>query len=181
VDYAALAARCRAGTPAPASGPFQEGEPMDTSVATGLFTLGGTLAGGLAGVAGKTLADFMQARREREARQEQRRAEFQRWQREQVLALMTNSAKAANLYVSKRVGKRTVEEAQDDPVMQQASADLQGWLVALATVYPDTGNEDYRAFTEYLDKSQWQAVPETDPVWEIRKLLVKLGTRFANI
>jgi hypothetical protein len=140
---------------------------------------GGTLAGGLLGVTGKAIADFMQAQRERETRRERQRSDFQRWQREQFVLLMTNSAKAANLYVSKVVG-RDIVAAQNDPDIRQASAELQGSLIALAVVYPDTASDDYQEFCKNLDQAMWKAVPDIEPVWKIRQLLIKLATRFGQ-
>jgi hypothetical protein len=150
---------------------------MDTSTITGLFTLSGAVAGGLLGMAGKTISDFMQAQRDREGRREQQRSDFQRWQREQVVLLMTNSAKAATLFTAKAVGKDRVTR-QSDAGIQETSAELQGSLIALATVYPDTDSDEYQEFSKYLDEALWSAVPDDDPVWHIRQLLVKLGTRF---
>jgi hypothetical protein len=150
---------------------------MDASTVTGLFTLSGAVAGGLAGVAGKAISDLIQARRDRESRREQQRSDFQRWQREQVVLLMTNSAKTATLYTAKAIGKSMIER-QNDPGIQQTSAELQGWLIALASVYPDTGSDEYREFSEYIDRALWKAVPDDEPIWKIRQLLVKLAMRF---
>jgi hypothetical protein len=152
---------------------------MDASTITGLLTLSGALAGGILGVAGKVIADVAQAKRDREIRREQRQSDFQRWQREQVLLLLTNSAKSTNLYATKAIG-RDIVTIQNDRDAQQVSAELQGWLVALAAVYPDTKSTEYRQFTEKLDEALWKAVPDIDPVWKIRQLLVKLATRFGE-
>jgi hypothetical protein len=150
---------------------------MDAATVTGLLTLGGTFMGGLLGVVGKIAADMVQVKRDREVRLEQRQSEFQRWQREQVLLLLTNSAKSATLYTTKAIGRDTIS-VQNDPDSRQASAELQGWLIALAAVYPDTVSDEYRQFAERLDEALWKAVPDIDPVWKIRQLLVKLATRF---
>ncbi|MCW3477483.1 hypothetical protein [Limobrevibacterium gyesilva] len=154
---------------------------MDTSTVTGLFTLGGVVAGGLFGVIAKIIADVNQTNRDRETRREQQRSDFQRWQREQFMLLMINCAKSANLYVSKRIADGGDDvAAQNDPDIRQASAELQGWLIALAIVCPDAASDDYRRLCENLDKAMWQAVPKIQPVWEIRQLLVKLAARFSE-
>jgi hypothetical protein len=150
---------------------------MDTSTITGLLTLGGTIAGGFLGVAGKTISDLMQTKRDREGRREQQRSDFQRWQREQVVLLMTNSAKTASLFTAKAIGKDRVTR-QSDVEIQQTSAELQGWLIALASVYPDTGSKEYKQFSEYIDQALWTAVPDDEPVWHIRQLLVRLAMSF---
>jgi hypothetical protein len=90
---------------------------------------------------------------------------------------MTNSAKTATLYTAKSIGKDRVAR-QNDPGIQQTSAELQGWLIALASVYPDTGSDEYRQFSEHVDQALWNAVPDDEPVWKIRQLLVKLAMRF---
>ncbi len=90
---------------------------------------------------------------------------------------MTNSAKAANLYMAKVIGK-DMAIRQSDPDIRQTSAELQGWLVALASVYPDTTSDEYKQFFAYMDQALWSAVPKDEPVWEIRKLLIKLAMRF---
>ena len=149
---------------------------MDAAAMTGLFTLGGTITGGLFGVIGKIATDYFQAKRDYEVRHEQQRSEFRRWQREQVILLMTNSARAASFYTAKAIGKDQ-NTRDNNPEIQQASAELQGWLIALASVYPDTSSDEYRQFVEYVDQALWRAVPADEPVWEIRKLLVKLSMR----
>jgi len=152
---------------------------MDAATITGLLTLCGTLAGGAVGVAGKAISDATQAKRDRETRREQRQSDFQRWQREQVLLLLTNSAKSTNLYTTKAIG-RDIVAIQNDPDARAASAELQGWLIALAAVYPYPKSEEYRQFTEKLDEAMWKAVPDIDPVWKIRQLLIKLASKFGE-
>jgi hypothetical protein len=88
-----------------------------------------------------------QAKRDREIRREQGRLDFQRWQREQAVLLLTNSAKSTNLYTTKAIG-REIAAIQSDPDARQASAELQGWLIALAAVYPDAATDEFREFTE---------------------------------
>src|SRR5215469_16338866 len=85
----------------------------------------GTLAGRAVGVAGKVISYATQAKRDRESRREQRRSDFQLWQREQVLLLLTNSAKSMNLYTTKAIG-RDIVAIQNDPDARAASAELQG-------------------------------------------------------
>lgn len=152
---------------------------MDVATITGPLTLCGTLAGGVVGVAGKAISDVTQAKRDRESRREQRLSEFQRWQREQVVLLLTNSAKSTNLYTTKAIG-RDIAVIQNDPDARRACAELQGWLIALAAVYPYTKSDEYRQFTEKLDEAMWKAVPDIDPVWKIRQLLVKLPSKFGE-
>src|SRR6516162_7059249 len=120
---------------------------MDAATITGLLTLCGTLAGGAVGVAGKAISDATQAKRDRESRREQRRSDFQRWQREQAVLLLTNSAKSTNLYTTKAIG-REIAAIQSDPDARQASAELQGWLIALSAVYPDASFYEFRESTE---------------------------------
>ena len=79
--------------------------------------------------------------------------------------------------MAKVIGK-DMATRQNDPDIRQTSAELQGWLIALASVYPDTTSEEYRQFSVYMDQALWNAVPDDNPVWEIRKLLIKLAMRF---
>ena len=119
---------------------------MDASAITGLFTLGGAFVGVIGGGVLKIVGDSIHAKRDREVKSEQRRDEFQRRQREQVLLMMINGAKTASLYTAKAIGKN--QDARDaDPDVRHTAADLQGWLIALATVYPfpahDPANKIY--------------------------------------
>ena len=142
-------------------------------------TLLGTVVGGAIGVAGKALSDLISLRKDREAMQYQRRSEQEKWQREQMVTRLSESAKLLNLYITKSLG-RSLEQRQNDPDIQEASAEAERALVALVLVYPDKSNEHYEALVTQIDKSMWKAVPEIDDVWPIRQLIVKLAVKLGS-
>jgi hypothetical protein len=152
---------------------------MDGQTITGLFTRGGTAVGGIFGVAGKSISDLMQAKRDRKTRREQQRSEFQRWQREQVIIAIGKSAESANLYLTKIFGK-DIHTAHTDEVIQDASAKLQSNLLSLIAIFPDSDSPIYKEFCEFLDEAMWTAAPKVDPVWKMRQLLIKLSVHFGQ-
>jgi len=152
---------------------------MDGQTITGLFTLFGTVAGGIFGVAGKSLSDLMQAKRDREMRREQQQAEFQKWQREQVIVAIGKSAECANLYLTK-IFDKDIHTAHNDQAVQEASAKLQSNLLSLVAVFPNSESQTYKEFCKFLDESMWTAVPSLDPVWKMRQLLIELSIHFGQ-
>ena len=57
---------------------------------------GGTVVGGVIGIGGKTLSDWLAVYKNREAREHQRKVEFQKWQREQLQVCVSASTRAIN-------------------------------------------------------------------------------------
>jgi hypothetical protein len=140
----------------------------------------GTITGAILGFFSKFVSDFMSLRKERETREDQRKAEFAKWQREQLQLSLSNTVKSLNLYITKAIRKKSSEERQDDPELQQASAETQSWLVSLLAVYPEKSSKEYAELTAGVDRAMWKAVPDVGDVWDIRQLIVKLATRFGT-
>jgi hypothetical protein len=145
-----------------------------------LGTLLGTVVGGVLGVVGKVASDWVSIRKDREARQNQRQTEYEKWQREQLRPTLSAAVKTVHLYISKAIRKRTIEELQDDPELQALSAEAQSWLISVLAIYPDKSSEGYAKLAEAVDKGMWTAVPEVKDVWPIRQLIVKLAMHSAT-
>jgi hypothetical protein len=140
----------------------------------------GTVLGAVLGFFGKVVSDWMSLRKERETREDQRKAESAKWQQEQLQHSLSSAIKSLNLYITKAINKPTIEERQKDPELQQASAEAQSWLVSLLAVYPEKSAKEYAELVNGVDRPMWKAVPDVGDVWDIRQLIVKLATRFGT-
>lgn len=140
----------------------------------------GTVMGAVLGIFGKVVSDWMSLRKERETREDQRKTEFAKWQREQLQLSLSSAMKSLSLYIPKAIQKETIEARQNDPELQQVSAEAQSWLVSLVAVYPEKSAKEYTELVNGVDRGMWKAVPDVGDVWDIRKLIVKLATRFGT-
>lgn len=141
-----------------------------------LLTLFGTIAGGVIGIAGKSLSDWLSVKKEREARRDQFRAEAEKWQRDRIASSLTQSVKLLNIYITLSIGKR-LEDVQADSACRESSAEAQRALVEVIMVYPNKSAGEYSELVNSVDKAMWKAVPDVDTAWNIRQLIVRLAAR----
>jgi hypothetical protein len=155
-----------------------EGSCMPIDPALG--TLLGTVVGGALGVVGKFASDWVTIRKDREARQNQRQIEYEKWQREQLRPTLSAAAETVQLYVSKAIRKVKIEEIQDDPELQVLGAKAQSCLISVLAIYPDKSSEVYGKLAEAIDKGLWKAAPAVDDIWPTRQLIVQLARHSAS-
>jgi hypothetical protein len=84
--------------------------PLDT--ATG--TLLGAIVGAATSVIANLLTSWFTLRKDRETRQDQRLAEAEKWEREQVALMLGESMKRVSLYTTIALNK-SIAQLQDDP------------------------------------------------------------------
>src|SRR5882757_9794353 len=147
---------------------------MALDTATG--TLLGAIVGATTGVIGNVLASWFSLRKDREARQDQRLGDAEKWQRDQVAFMLSEGMKRVSLYTTMALGK-TVEQLQNDPASRDANAELQRVLVGLVMAYPDKSTVDYLELVKSVDQGLWKGVPQASDVWPLRQLIVKLAAR----
>ena len=147
---------------------------MALDTATG--TLLGAIVGATTGVIGNVLASWFSLRKDREARQDQRLGDAEKWQRDQVAFMLSEGMKRVSLYTTMALGK-TVEQLQNDPASRDANAELQRVLVGLVMAYPDKSAVDYLELVKSVDQGLWKGVPQASDVWPLRQLIVKLAAR----
>jgi hypothetical protein len=144
--------------------------PLDT--ATG--TLLGAIVGAATSIIANLLTSWFTLRKDRETRQDQRLAEAEKWEREQVALMLGESMKRVSLYTTIALNK-SIEQLQDDPASRGANAELQQALVGLVMAYPNKSDQDYAELVKRVDQGLWKGVPSATDVWPVRQLLVKLA------
>lgn len=152
-------------------------------VESGWIALAGTIAGGVIGVAGKTLSDLFTVRKDRETREHQRKVDAEKWQREQLLNFFISATRAVNLYINSAIlfpnSGNDVVPLQNDPGIRQASADLQAQLTAIVLLHPaESQGAEFRQFLTNVDAAMWKSVPTVNEVWPVRQLLLLLAAKF---
>jgi len=146
------------------------------------IALAGTIVGGVVGVAGKAFSDWLGVHKDREAREHQRKVDFEKWQREQLLVCVTASMRVVNLYIARAVSFNLfgddVVPLQNDPDIRAASAEVQAQLTAIVFLYPDKSCEEFRLLYAKVDEAMWQAVPIVKQLWPVRQLILSLAAKF---
>ena len=93
---------------------------------------------------GNILTSWYSLRRGRESRQDQSVEEANKWQRDQVAFMLSESTKRVSLYTAIAL-ERSLEQLQGDPAARDANAELQRVLVGLIMAYPNKSSSDYLA------------------------------------
>ena len=141
-------------------------------------TLLGAIVGATTGVLGNILTSWYSLRRDRESRQDQSVEEANKWQRDQVAFMLSESMKRVSLYTTIAL-ERNLEQLQGDPAARDANAELQRVLVGLIMAYPNKGSSDYLQLVTTVDHGLWKGMPQASDVWPIRQLIVKLAANIA--
>ena len=146
------------------------------------IALGGTVVGGVIGIAGKTLSDWLAVYKDREAREHQRNVEFQKWQREQLQVCVSASMRAINLYIAKAVtfkdSGNDVAPLQNDAEIRTMSSEVQTQLTNIVLLYPDRAGEEFDRLFSQVDETMWQAVPMVKQLWPVRQQILRLARQF---
>jgi hypothetical protein len=146
---------------------------MGLDPATG--TLLGAIVGATTGVVGNIVTSWYSLRRDREARQDQSFEEANKWQRDQVASMLSESMKRVSIYITMALDRK-LEQLQSDPSSRDANAELQRVLVGLIMAYPNKRSPEYLELVKAVDQSLWKGVPQVSDVWPLRQLIVKLAT-----
>jgi hypothetical protein len=141
----------------------------------GIFGLLGTAIGALASFGGTYISNQYALKKEREARGEQRRAESEKWQREQIQNAQATSV--INLYITERLGRK-LEDAQRDPKVVTLSAEVKKWVVVTLMSYPNKDIHEFKELLRHTHEANFEAVIQEDHAWEIRQLLIKLAVQY---
>jgi hypothetical protein len=142
-----------------------------------IFGLLGTAIGALASFGGTFISNQYTLQKERETRDEQRRAESEKWQREQIQNALLQATSAINLYITERLGRK-LEEAQRDPHVVALSAEVKKWVVVTLMSYPHKDMQEFKELLRHTHEANFEAVIQEDHAWEMRQLLIKLAVQY---